>query len=92
MTVLLLLLFTTLVALLPRASAELAQGPTGVEYVKRFTPSQCAGGSRTYTCPDYLPTGTYQGLPVSATPAGGSAFFLNEDSTICDYSWTSEEE
>lgn len=92
MTVLnLLLLSTTLLALVPRAAAELTRGPTGVEYAKRFTPSQCAGGSQTYTCPYLLPTGTYQGLPVSATPAGGSPFFLDEASTSCDYNWTSEE-
>lgn len=51
-----LLLLSALLTLFPRASAELVQGPTGVEHAKRFTPSPCAGGgSRTYTCPTYTP-------------------------------------
>lgn len=38
----------------PLASAELRQGPTGVEYVKRFAPSPGVAGECYYTCPPTL--------------------------------------
>lgn len=36
------------------ASAELRQGPTGVEYVKRFEPSAGGVGDCFYNCPAVL--------------------------------------
>lgn len=61
----------------PLASAELRQGPTGVEYVKRFQPSTGVAGECYYTCP--ATTGSQRnGMLVS--PIVGEE---QEDVTTC---------
>jgi hypothetical protein len=75
-------------AIAPLASAELRQGPTGVEYVKRFQPSSAANPC-VYECPDYTPTfdeveqGTLPGAVAPATPEGSNTD--DPSQTLCSY-------
>lgn len=80
-----LLLISTAALTLPLASAELYQGPTGVEYVKRFTPSAaaCASGAAYYTCPLFQPN---FGDAVAAI-SDSSSTVGSEILTDCVYNW-----
>jgi hypothetical protein len=71
------------IAVVPLVSVELRQGPTGVEYVKRFAPSTGVAGECFYTCaPTYEVNG--QTLSLQGRPEGVVYTYPGGTTTDCN--------
>lgn len=72
----------SLLLLVSLSKAELFQGPTGVQYAKRFEPSACGRGvSSFYECPTYAVSDNV--LPTEPTSYSGDTSVTGQ--TTCSY-------
>lgn len=83
-------LAASLLASMPLASADLRQGPTGIEHVKRFQPSTAANPCP-YVCPTYVSTAqqVQSGAPATLEPykIAGAPVSGSTTQTLCQYSF-----